>query len=148
MELTGGKNRAPRLITNDLKFERNANLVDAANRVRTYLGISLATQQSWQDDETTLKAWREALQAVGIFIFKDAFKVEEFSGFCLFDEVFPVIYVNNSTAKTRQVFTLFHELASAPSVQYKRHRHAARRLHRPASRRLQKRGSFLQSLRS
>src|SRR5262249_34971759 len=29
---------------------------------------------------------------------------------CLFDEIFPIIYVNNSAAKTRQIFTLFHEL--------------------------------------
>ena len=33
------------------------------------------------------------------------------SGFCLYDEDFPIIYVNNTTAKTRQIFTLFHELA-------------------------------------
>ncbi len=34
-----------------------------------------------------------------------------FSGFCLYDEQFPLIYVNNSKPKTRQIFTLFHELA-------------------------------------
>ena len=34
-----------------------------------------------------------------------------YSGFCLYDEEFPIIYVNNTTAKTRQIFTLFHELA-------------------------------------
>jgi Zn-dependent peptidase ImmA (M78 family) len=37
--------------------------------------------------------------------------VPEYSGFCLYDKVFPIIYVNNSAAKTRQIFTLFHELA-------------------------------------
>jgi Zn-dependent peptidase ImmA (M78 family) len=34
-----------------------------------------------------------------------------FSGFCLTDEEFPIIYVNNTSAKARQIFTLFHELA-------------------------------------
>ena len=34
-----------------------------------------------------------------------------FSGFCLYDTDFPVIYVNNNKAKNRQIFTLFHELA-------------------------------------
>ncbi|MCP4567564.1 MAG: ImmA/IrrE family metallo-endopeptidase [FCB group bacterium] len=34
-----------------------------------------------------------------------------FSGFCLYDETFPVIYINNSQPATRQIFTLFHELA-------------------------------------
>ncbi len=99
------------MITNDLKFDANADVTRAAAKVREYLGIPIETQQSWEDDETALKAWRQALQEVGIFVFKDAFKVEEFSGFCLFDDSFPLIYVNNSAAKTRQIFTLFHELA-------------------------------------
>ena len=111
MELTGGRNQAPRVITKDLKFANDVDLVDAADEIRTYLGISLEKQQSWQDDDTALKEWRQALQAVGVHIFKDAFKSDEFSGFCLFDDVFPLIYVNNSSAKTRQIFTLFHELA-------------------------------------
>jgi Zn-dependent peptidase ImmA (M78 family) len=58
-----------------------------------------------------LDNWRTAFKKVGIFVFKDAFKAEEYSGFCLYDEIFPIIYVNNSMAKTRQIFTLFHELA-------------------------------------
>ena len=47
----------------------------------------------------------------GIFVFKEAFRQPEFSGFCLFDDEFPLIYLNNSMPKTRQIFTLFHELA-------------------------------------
>ncbi|MVT55736.1 ImmA/IrrE family metallo-endopeptidase [Bradyrhizobium yuanmingense] len=111
VELTGGKNPARRMIINDLKFAADADVAKAAAQVREYLGVSIETQQSWDDDETALKAWRQALQEVGIFVFKDAFKVEEFSGFCLYDDSFPLIYVNNSAAKTRQIFTLFHELA-------------------------------------
>ena len=57
-----------------------------------------------------MKEWRQALYRVGIFVFKDAFREESFSGFSLYDDVFPIIYVNNSAAKTRQIFTLFHEL--------------------------------------
>jgi Zn-dependent peptidase ImmA (M78 family) len=37
--------------------------------------------------------------------------VDEYSGFSLYDDVFPIIYVNNSSTKTPQIFTLFHELA-------------------------------------
>ena len=58
-----------------------------------------------------MKSWRDALEDVGIFVFKDAFQTMKFSGFCLTDSEFPIIYVNNSSAKTRQIFTLFHELA-------------------------------------
>lgn len=110
-ELARGKNPAPRVITKDLSFSSDASVAEAARELRTYLGVTILTQQSWADDETALKEWRAALQAVGVYIFKDAFKADEFSGFCLFDEEFPLIYVNNSAAKTRQIFTLFHELA-------------------------------------
>jgi Zn-dependent peptidase ImmA (M78 family) len=111
MELARGSNPASRVITKDLTFNSDTTLAEAASQLRTYLGVSIETQQSWPDDETALKEWRQALQAVGIYIFKDAFKADEFSGFCLFDEEFPLIYVNNSATKTRQIFTLFHELA-------------------------------------
>ena len=111
MELTRGRNPASRVITKDLKFRSDEDLARAAAQLRTYLGVTIEAQLSWADDETALKEWRQALQAVGVYIFKDAFKTDEFSGFSLFDEVFPLIYVNNSAAKTRQIFTLFHELA-------------------------------------
>jgi Zn-dependent peptidase ImmA (M78 family)/transcriptional regulator with XRE-family HTH domain len=110
MELSGGRNPAPRIITNDLKLDTKSDITKAANEVRTYLGVSLETQQEWSDDDAALKAWRDALQSVGVFIFKDAFKADDYSGFCLFDDIFPLIYVNNSSTKTRQIFTLFHEL--------------------------------------
>jgi hypothetical protein len=35
-----------------------------------------------------LKRWREAIFSVGIYVFKDAFRVDEYSGFCLYDEIF------------------------------------------------------------
>ena len=65
----------------------------------------------WRKDDTALTAWRSAFYRVGVTVFKDAFGADEFCGFSLYDEEFPVIYVNNSNAKTRQTFTLFHELA-------------------------------------
>ena len=79
--------------------------------VREYLGVSLVDQKKWLNVEVALENWRRAITEVGIFIFKDAFKADEYSGFCIYDDEFPVIYVNNSAAKTRQIFTLFHELA-------------------------------------
>jgi len=110
-ELAQGKNPAQRLITRDLVFEESASIETMAARVRDYLGISLADQYAWTDDDTALKMWRKALQNVGVFVFKDAFKSEDYSGFSLYDDTFPIVYVNNSSTKTRQMFTLFHELA-------------------------------------
>jgi hypothetical protein len=78
MELTRGRNPASRVITKDLRFSSDANLAEAANQLRSYLGVTIETQQSWPDDETALKEWRQALQSVGVYIFKDAFKADEF----------------------------------------------------------------------
>ncbi len=110
-ELNQERNPAARLITRDLVFEDDVAVDAMAARVREYLGVSLAAQRAWADDEAALKAWRKSLYDVGVFVFKDAFRVEEYSGFSLYDDVFPIIYVNNSSTKTRQIFTLFHELA-------------------------------------
>jgi Zn-dependent peptidase ImmA (M78 family)/transcriptional regulator with XRE-family HTH domain len=111
VDLTKGRNPAERLITRDLNFRPTANIAAMAREVRAYIGVSLEAQQEWRDDEAALKGWRDALRGVGVFIFKDAFRTPEFSGFSLYDDIFPIIYVNNSSTKTRQIFTYFHELA-------------------------------------
>jgi len=109
-ELNDGKNQAPQLITRDLQFTTNTSLEEIATTVRNYLGISLEQQARWRSVEQALDAWREAFAQVGVFVFKDAFHAQGYFGFCLYDEEFPIIYVNNSCTKTRQIFTLFHEL--------------------------------------
>lgn len=110
-DLTDGRNPAERLITRDLAFPPSVNIAEMASVVRDYLGVTLEDQMGWGSSEEALKGWRTALLNVGVFVFKDAFRLEHYSGFCLFDEEFPIIYVNNSATKTRQIFTYFHELA-------------------------------------
>ena len=110
-ELNDGRNPAARLITRDLILRDDEPAEAAAARIRDFLGVSLADQFGWRDEDTAFKAWRSAFYRVGVTVFKDAFGADEFCGFSLYDAEFPVIYVNNSNAKTRQIFTLFHELA-------------------------------------
>ncbi len=110
-ELNDGGNPAEKLIVRDFHFDRNVSTKAVVRRVRKYLGVSMDAQRSWKDDDTALKNWRRALENAGVFVFKDAFRAEGYSGFCLYDKDFPVLYVNNSESKARQIFTLFHELA-------------------------------------
>lgn len=109
-ELNEGANPLKKQIINDLKFSVGTPVAKIAQEVRSYLNIPLEEQSSWNDSDKALKSWRKILTNHGIHIFKDAFKSEDFSGFCLYDKNFPVIYINNSTSKTRQIFTMFHEL--------------------------------------
>jgi len=110
-ELYDNANPASRHIVRDLSFDPGVSCEQMAATVRDYMGVNLAGQMRWRNSEEALKVWRDALEEHGVFVFKDAFKADSFSGFCLYDEQFPIIYVNNSKPKNRQIFTLFHELA-------------------------------------
>lgn len=110
-ELNEGVNPATRKIFKDVRLSDTANVDNAADSIRRYLGISLKAQSAWKTSDEALKGWRNAVEEAGIFVFKHSFKQKFISGFCLDDDEFPVIYLNNSTAKTRQIFSLFHELA-------------------------------------
>ena len=81
-----------------------------ANKMREIIGISVEEQKEWKDTDTALKTWRRILEECGIWIFKGAFKNDDYCGFFLQDDQFPVIYLNNSMSAVRQIFTLFHEL--------------------------------------
>ena len=110
-ELYENVNPATKPIVQDLSFATNVSAVDMATTVRSYLSVTIEQQSLLNNTDKALKFWRTKLETHGIFVFKDAFHTDQFSGFCLYDEFFPVIYVNNSKPFTRQIFTLFHELA-------------------------------------
>ncbi len=112
-ELNLGRNPAARIISKELQPAISSPIDTIANDVRSFLGVSIDVQLGWKDADIAFKEWRKALYFSGVYVFKDAFGQENshFSGFSLYDQEFPVIYVNNSTARTRQIFTLFHELA-------------------------------------
>ena len=110
-ELNDGVNPAQVKIFSELSFRPTSSVVEMCKKVREILGIRLIDQSIWKSQDEAFKKWRDCLEEHGISIFKAAFKEEGISGFCLHDEEFPVIYVNNSTSATKQTFTLFHELA-------------------------------------
>lgn len=110
-ELYESANPAIKPIVQSLSFSPNVSAVEMAKTVREYFSVTIEEQSSWKNTDKALKVWREKLEAHGVFVFKDAFHTDQVSGFCLYDENFPVIYVNNSKPHTRQIFTLFHELA-------------------------------------
>ena len=111
-ELTNGKNPSDSLIYSDLKLSTDVNIKIGALKVRDYIGKKTieSIRKSRRSDEA-LRIWRDAVEKCGVFTIKNSFKDEEFWGFCLYDEIFPIIYLNSETTKTKQIFTLFHELA-------------------------------------
>jgi len=110
-ELFDGVSSAKKQVCSDITIHRTDTISDVARVVREYLGVGLNQQYALTTNDKALKYWRDVLEKHGVFVFKDAFKDDECSGFCLYDDMFPIIYINNSQAKIRQIFTLFHELA-------------------------------------
>lgn len=110
VELNDGKNPAPRLITRDIKVSPNTSLDALASEIRNYLGVTIEQQASWKSTDKAMEGWRDAFAQVGVYVFKDAFHTKSYFGFCLYDDEFPIVYINNSCPKSRQIFTLFHEL--------------------------------------
>ena len=117
-ELLGETNPAKRKIVQEIVVQDRisaknlkAQACNLAAQAREYIGISLEEQMKCKNNDNALKMWRNALEECGLWIFKNAFHDENYCGFCLHDKQFPIIYLNNSMAKSRQIFTLFHELA-------------------------------------
>ena len=111
-ELSRGLNQAgDRLLTSSLQVDIRTNVSVLARLVREKLGFTVTQQSSWRSSTQAFKNWRIALEQVGIYVFKRSIEQREISGFCLNNPVFPIIIINNSTPHTRQIFTLFHELA-------------------------------------
>jgi len=110
-ELFEGRNPSGRHISQEIPLDLRESVDVQASEVRKALGITLDDQLDWKSDDLALKRWREALETLGVFVFKAPFKQKDISGFCLLDSDFPLIYLNNSATKTRQIFSLLHELA-------------------------------------
>lgn len=110
-EIFDGGAPAERQRLLEARLNVQGSVVRQASVVREVLGVSLIDQVAWRSDEVALKRWRESVEGLGIFVFKAPFKQKDISGFCLPAEDFPLIYLNNSTTKTRQTFSLLHELA-------------------------------------
>lgn len=91
------------------RVQYSKDLKNMAIELRNILGVSLADQKRYKKVDDMLEIWRDRFIQHGIYVFKDAFEDDSVSGFCLYDDVFPVIYINNSMTFTRQIFTLFHE---------------------------------------
>ena len=79
-------------------------------KLRDVLGVDLELQKKAKNMSDAFEMWRSAFYECGVYVFKEAFKDYSFSGFCLYDIKYPVIYINNSMSYSRQIFTLFHEL--------------------------------------
>lgn len=105
-ELNDGQNPAGYLIHKRYSWYKGRNL---NKELREILNVPIERQIKINSSKEMFEIWRDAFYSIGINVFKEAFYDINTSGFCIFDDEFPIIYINNSMSYTRQIFTLFHE---------------------------------------
>ena len=117
-ELYDGINPLDRSIVQDFSLTISTELSEITDKIRSYLGVKLEEQFEWESIEDAFKNWRKLLENTGVFVFKDSFRSRAkgsmpspLSSFCLQDKIYPIIYINNNNSISRQIFSLFHELA-------------------------------------
>jgi Zn-dependent peptidase ImmA (M78 family) len=102
-------------------IESADSLEDIASQVRQLLGVSQETQLLWNDEESALMAWRDSVEAKGVFVFSLSMEVTECRGASLWEDAGPAaILLNTADDKTAQQFTLMHELAHLIFTERKR----------------------------
>jgi Zn-dependent peptidase ImmA (M78 family) len=109
-ELYEGEKPVKTSLLDLFELNEKSQFESITKAIRKALGVPIEEQRKWRSTETAFKKWRDALEANGVFVFKDGFKNDDYSGFCLYHQKFPIVFVNNSMPDSRQVFTLFHEL--------------------------------------
>ena len=93
------------------ELDTSTAIVNLAGKVRDIFGVTSEEQESWKHSEKAFKKWRSVLSDNGLYVFKEAFKTDKIAGFCMYDQLFPIIFINNTNQSVnRQIFTLFHEL--------------------------------------
>lgn len=110
-ELYEGEMPVETSLVGAFELDDESGIATITKAIRRALGVSIEEQSEWQSAERAFKEWRDALEACGVFMFKDGFRNDDYSGFSLYHRKYPIIFVNNSMPDSRQVFTLFHELA-------------------------------------
>ena len=87
-----------------------SNVVEAAQRVRTLLGLSIQDQQSWRDPDGALLRWIGRCERIGLLVFQSSdVSIDEMRGFAIPHRLASAVLVNSKDTRAGRIFTLFHE---------------------------------------
>ncbi len=97
------------------EFSLNAHLREAAivvgQRLRSAIGVDVATQIGWANEWQAWNAWRAAVEQIGVLVFQfGKIPLEEVRGLALLRMPLPVVAVNGKELPEAKSFTLFHEV--------------------------------------
>ena len=97
-----------------VRFSHRAKVHQSPERVgcsiRDILRVTTADQRAWMSPYSTLKGWRQRIEAQSILVLQfDGVAVEEAWGFSIVEPIFPVIGINKKLAPDGRTFTMLHE---------------------------------------
>jgi Zn-dependent peptidase ImmA (M78 family)/transcriptional regulator with XRE-family HTH domain len=93
-----------------LRATKDSDPEEIAARFRKKLGVSMTFPAPVTDAYAALRAWIEALTAVGIYISQVRMPTEEIRAFCLSRRSAHLIVLSNKDWPTARIFSLIHEV--------------------------------------
>jgi Zn-dependent peptidase ImmA (M78 family) len=91
------------------RWALQASAEKAAAALRNDLGIEVEQQLAWSNVSQAQRAWRQAIEGSGVFVFLLPLGSKSCRGFSLWDERAPLITVNTAWNQEARIFTLLHE---------------------------------------
>ena len=97
------------------EFNLRANLRESpmavGTRLREATGVTTATQFSWANEYEAWRAWRSAVDHLGVLVFQfPKVELQEVRGLALLRMPLPVAAINGKEIPETKAFTLFHEI--------------------------------------
>lgn len=86
------------------------NPEDAARAIRNWLAPNIASQLLWKDAYEAFRAWRQAIEDKGIYVFLFPLGKDSARGMSVWHDLAPALAVNTAWNVTARIYTLFHEL--------------------------------------
>ncbi len=107
-----------KLIPDRLLDLGDKDIYSISTIAKEYLNVNEFWYKEYKDSKEAFDYLREKLEACGITVMQNGvvgsnnyrkLNIDEFRGFLLYDEIAPIIFINNNDSPTGKVFTLIHE---------------------------------------
>ena len=107
-----------KLVPKDLLDLKNQDVYSICHTVKEYLKIDEFWYRNYSNGTLAFNYLRDQLESNGITVMQNGvvgannyrkLDIDEFRGFLLYDDIAPIIFINNNDSLTGKVFTLIHE---------------------------------------
>jgi Zn-dependent peptidase ImmA (M78 family) len=107
-----------KLIPDDFNDMHAKDFNTVCQRAKEYIGLDDFWYKEHRDKGSAYKYLRDVLENKGIIVMQNGIvgsnthrklNVNEFRGFLLYDDIAPLIFINNNDSQAGKIFTLIHE---------------------------------------